>query len=143
MRVAVLDKVHLRIARVVKRRDLRKLVILVHFGNRPAAALHTLKQQKILRHVLMNKIKREQRMTQVVQHAHEDHNVKALSQRAHIPYRHAPKLDVGARELRRKSRLPQVTFVRVNSKHALGPAPLHLQRIKATVATNIQHRLAG
>ena len=55
--------------------------------------------------------------------------------------RQLPQLDVDARDLGREPRLGQVALVAVDADDAVGAAALHLDRVKAGVAADVEHRL--
>jgi hypothetical protein len=58
--------------------------------------------------VLVDEIEREQRVPQVVEDAHEQHEVEALLQAADLVDRHLLELDVDAQQLGREAGLRQV-----------------------------------
>ena len=47
------------------------------------------------------------------------------------------------RDLGGEPRLREVVVVEVDAEHALGPAPLHLDRIEAGIAADVEHGSAG
>src|SRR3546814_4575795 len=92
--------------------------------------------------MLANKIKREQRVTQMVENAHEQHQVEAFAQSRNIVDGHLPKLDIGVVDLRHQLRLRQIAGIAVDG-HDPGCAPaFHLQRVEASIAANVEHALA-
>ena len=93
--------------------------------------------------MVVDEVEREQRVAQVIKHAHEEHDVEALAQRADVVDRELAELDVEPADLGGKARLRQVVVVEVDAEHPLGPAPLHLDRVEAAVAADIEHGLAG
>jgi hypothetical protein len=76
--------------------------------------------------VVVDQVQRQQRMAQVVEHAHEHHEVEALAQLADVVDRQLAKLDVLALHLGGEAGLLQVAVVEVDAEHAIGAAPLHL-----------------
>src|SRR3546814_4721373 len=83
--------------------------------------------------MLANKIKREQRVTQMVENAHEQHQVEAFAQSRNIVDGHLPKLDIGVVDLRHQLRLRQIAGIAVDG-HDPGCAPaFHLQRVEASI----------
>ena len=93
--------------------------------------------------MLVDQVERQQRMAQVVEHAHEQHEVELLAERADVVDREVAEFDVEAVDLGGEARLRQIVLVEVDAEHALGAAPLHLHRVEAGVAADIEHRLAG
>src|SRR4051812_25624868 len=90
-----------------------------------------------------DEIQREQRMAQMVEHAHEDHEVKPLAQRAYIVHVELREFDVvKAQRFTRQSCLSEITLVTVNAEDAIRAAALHFDRIKAGVAADIENALA-
>ena len=57
-----------------------EVVVVIEAGYSVAAALHRLKQHQIARNVFIDQVERQQRVTQVIQNSHEDHEVKSLSE---------------------------------------------------------------
>ena len=110
--------------------------------------LHRLEQQHVVRDVLADQVEREQRVAQVVEHAHEDHEVEALAQRRDVVDRQVAELDAPslagpAQRLGRQPRLRQIALVAVDAEHPRRAAPLHLDRVEAGVAADVEHALAG
>src|SRR5690606_35541891 len=93
--------------------------------------------------MLANEIERQERMTQVIEHAHEDHDVKALGKRAHVVDGKLAKLDVHLGDFRRKSGLRQISIVEVEAENALRTPPLHLDRVEAGIAPDVENRLSA
>src|SRR5437016_2313878 len=93
--------------------------------------------------MIVQQIEREQWMSQVVQHAHEKHDVKPLSQGGNVVDGQLAKLDVDAGDFRGEPRLGEVPAVGVDADHAVGVAALHLDRVEAGVAADIENGLAA
>ncbi len=93
--------------------------------------------------MLVQQVEREQRMAQVVEHAQEQHDVEALAERGNVVDGELAELDLGAADLGGEARLGEVAFVGVDSHHAVRAAPLHLDRVEAGVAADIEHGLAA
>jgi hypothetical protein len=94
--------------------------------------------------MLADQIEREERMAQMVEHAHEDHEVELLADRGHIIDRQVGELDALEPEhLARQPRLGKVALVAVDAEHARRAAPLHLDRIETRVAADVEHALAA
>jgi hypothetical protein len=106
--------------------------------------LHRLEQHHVARDMFADQVEREQRMAQVVEHAHEDHEIELLTQRADIVDRQVAELDIIDTECRGgKTRLRQIAVVAIDAEHAVRATPLHLDRIEAGVAADVEHALAG
>ena len=108
-----------------------------------AAALHRLEDQQVVRDVLVDQVEREQRMAQVVEHAHEEHDVEPLAERADVVDGQLAELDVEPVDLGGEARLRQIVLVGVDAEHARGAAALHLHRVEAGVAADVEHGLAA
>ena len=106
--------------------------------------LHRLEQQQVAGDMLADQVEREQRVAQVVEHAHEDHEVEPLAERADVIDRELGELDVvEAERLGREPRLREIAVVAVDAEHPRRAAPLHLDRVEARVAADVEHGLAG
>ena len=103
-RVLLLDEVQPRERRVVEdvapRRTGSRARRSIALG-RPAQ--HRLEHEQVADHVLVQQIEREQRMPQVIEDAHEQHEVEPLAERGHVVDRQLPELDVGARRPPRRT----------------------------------------
>ena len=93
--------------------------------------------------MLADQVEREQRVAQVVEHAHEEHEVEPLAQRADVVDRELAELDLEPSHLGGEARLGEVALVAVDAEHARGAAPLHLDGVEAGVAADVEHGLAG
>src|SRR5438309_7123214 len=83
-------------------------------------------------------------MPQMVEHAHENHEVELLSQATDFINVELRELDVvEAQRFCRKPRLRKIALVAVDTEHATGAAALHLDRIEAGVAADVEYALAG
>jgi hypothetical protein len=91
----------------------------------------------------MDQVQGQQRMAQVVEHAHEQHEVEALAELGDVVDRQLAELDVGALHLGGEAGLLQVAVVEIDTQHAVGAATFHLDGVEAAVAADIQHALAG
>jgi hypothetical protein len=89
--------------------------------------------------VLVDEIQREKRMAQVIENAHEQHDVERFTEGGHVIYRQLLKFDIDFTNLCSKTRLGEISLIEINRHDAIGPAFLHLNRVKARVATNVQH----
>ena len=118
-------------------------VVLVDGSGIGTAAQHRLEHEHVADDVLVEDVEREQGMTEVVEHTHEEHQVESLAKLREFVYGHPPELDVGGLDLRREPRLRQVALVRVEAKNARGAAPLHFDGIEAGVTADVEHRPSG
>src|SRR3546814_4187112 len=80
--------------------------------------------------MLANKIKREQRVTQMVENAHEQHQVEAFAQSRNIVDGHLPKLDIGVVDLRHQLRLRQIAGIAVDG-HDPGRSEEHTSELQS------------
>jgi hypothetical protein len=92
--------------------------------------------------VLVDPVEREERVAEVVEDAHEEDDVEALPERRDVVDAHPDELDLGAGDLGREARLRQVAVVGVDADDARRAAPLHLDRVEAGVAPDVEHGLA-
>ena len=82
-------------------------------------------------------------MPQVIKDSHENDDIEFLAQLGDVIDGHLPEFNVHIVDLRRESCLGQVIFVEINGHDALGPTPLHLERIKSSIAADIKDGFAG
>jgi hypothetical protein len=141
--VAVLDEVHLGIAGLVE--GSRGVEVVIRFGTYDvaAAALHTLEEHQVSGYVLMDQVKSEERVAEVIKDTHEDDEVEGFAESADIPDGETAELDVDALDLGGEAGLAEVMFVRVDAEDAGGSASLHLQRVETGVAADIKDSLTG
>src|SRR5437764_100551 len=78
-------------------------------------------------------------MPQMVEHTHEQHEIEFLAAVLDVIDRKLPELDVDLVDLGGKPRLRHVIRIGIDAEHALGPAPLHLDRVKAAVTADVEH----
>src|SRR3954452_1392099 len=81
-------------------------------------------------------------MPQVIEHAHEDHDVEPLAETPDVVDRELAKLDLELVHLRGETRLPEIFVHRVEAEHALRAASFHLHCVEARIASNVEHRLS-
>src|ERR1044071_1236879 len=81
-------------------------------------------------------------MPEVIKDAHKQHEIKLLPEFGDAIDREIAKLDIHRIHFRRKARLVQVFLIRVDSDYTLSAALLHLDRVEARVATNVENRLS-
>ena len=93
--------------------------------------------------MLVDEVQREQRVPQVVEHAHEQHDVEALVEPTDLEHRQLAQLDVDAADLGGEAGLREVALVAVDAEHALGATALHLDGIEAAVAADVEDGAAG
>ena len=82
-------------------------------------------------------------MSQVIEHAHEQHQVKPLAERRHLINRKLPQLDVHAADFRGKTGLGQIFRIKINPDYPRCPAALHFDGVEAGIAPNIEHGFAA
>src|SRR5215211_5386653 len=90
--------------------------------------------------MLMQEIQGEQRVAQVVQHAHEQHEIKLFVQFSNAIDGKVSKLDLRSTHVRGKTCLGQVLLIGVDRNYTIRAALLHLNRVKARIAADIQYR---
>src|SRR5438477_2851903 len=94
VRITMFDEVQLRKSGTVEQLGGPEIVIPLHRLDGFAAALHRLKHEYIARDVLMNEIEREQRVAQVIEHTHEDHEIEPFAERTNLVNREIAKFDI-------------------------------------------------
>ncbi len=140
----MLDKGHAGPVGILELGVLGKVVIGGGGGHAVRPARQRLEQHQLSRHVFADQIQRQQRVAQVVEHAHEDHQVEAFAQGGHVINAGLAELDpVHVQHLRRKAGLRQIAGVGVDPQDAGGPPPAHLEAVEARVAADVQNGLAG
>src|SRR5690606_24575727 len=122
--VPFLHKEKLRKVRSLENVPPRELIVFLDASCALIAPLETLKQQPVADHMLIQKIERKQRVAQVVEHAHEDHQIESLRQPPDLVDRHLGKLDIHAGPVGREFRLAQVAGIAVDSDYPSGVAAL-------------------
>ena len=75
----------------------------------------------------------------MVENAQEQHEVEALGQRGHVVDRELREFDVNAHHLRGEAGLAQIGVISVDAQHPRRTPPLHLDRVEAAVAADIEH----
>jgi hypothetical protein len=129
------------ITRLVEHVLLGERIVLLERQDLAPPALHALEHQRVLHGVLGEQVQREERVPEVVEHAHEEHEVEALAEEGHVIDRELQELDLHPRDLGGEARLREVARVGVDPDDAGGAAPLHLDRIEARVAAHVEHAL--
>jgi hypothetical protein len=142
IRIAMLDEVHLRVARIVEMLRLPEGVVLLDGKHVLRPALHRLEHEHVPGHVLVDEIERQERMPQVVENAHEKHHVEALAERSQVVDGELAELDVMARGLSREAGLGEIRIVEIDAQNPARPALLHLDRVEAAVAADVEHGFA-
>src|ERR1051325_6892978 len=89
--------------------------------------------------MLVNQIKREQRMPQMIKHTQKQHDVELLPKLVHVIDREFSEFDIETERVSHEMGLGQISLVKINSKNAIGSAPLHLDTVKSAVATDIEY----
>jgi hypothetical protein len=142
MRIAMFDKMHLRICRAVEWSVGIEFVVAIYADNVSATALHALKQQEILCDVLVNQIEGKQRVPQVVKHTHKYDEIEFSSQARYVPHGHAAKFHIDILYLGRKSCLLEIVLIRIDPDHLCRTTTLHLEAIETGIAPYVQHALS-
>jgi hypothetical protein len=93
--------------------------------------------------VFVDEVEREERVAEVVEHAHEDDEVEALPEAGDVVDVEAAELDVEAGGLGGEAGLGEVALVAVHPEDAGGAAALHLEGVEAAVAADVEDGLAG
>src|SRR5436309_10979162 len=93
--------------------------------------------------MLADEIKRQERMTQMVEDPEEQHEVETLVERADVIDGELREFDIETGHLGREARLLEVTLVVIDREHPRRSAALHFQRIKPGIAADIEDALAG
>src|SRR5947209_7816176 len=94
--------------------------------------------------MLADKIEGEQRVPQMVEHAHEDDDVETLSEGSDFIYVELRELDLlESQRFARQPGLREVALIAVDAEDAIGTTALHLDRIETGVAPDIQHAPAA
>ena len=138
--VAVLDEVQLRIAGPVELRLLEEVVVLGDRLDLGRAALHALEDQQVARDVLVDQVERQQRMAQVVEHAEEQARRRSARRARRRRRPRACGTRCPARSPRRRSAPAPDSGRRSRPRRTrVGAAPLHLDRVEAGVAADVEH----
>ena len=66
--------------------------------------------------MLVDEVERQQRVAQVVEHAHEEHDVEPLAERADVVDRQLPEFDVEPAHLGGEAGLRQIILVEVDAR---------------------------
>src|SRR6185503_17898126 len=93
--------------------------------------------------MLVDQVEGEQRVTQVVEDAHEDHEIKFFVEGSDLPHGHAAELDVQVGYLRGEASLREVVFIGIDAEYALGATALHFERIEPAIAADVEDGLSG
>src|SRR5690606_17925260 len=99
--------------------------------------------QQIAHHVLADEVQRQQRVAQVIEDAHEQHDVEPLAQARNVVDRKAAQLDVHATHLRSETRLREAILVEIDGDHASRAATLHFDGVEAAAAPDVEYATAG
>src|SRR3954464_15087700 len=78
-------------------------------------------------------------MPQVIEHAHEQHDIEYLPKRRQVVHRHLTELDLESRDLGGKARLRQISWIAVDADPARRSAPLHFDRVEPAIAADIEN----
>src|SRR5438477_7190921 len=87
-------------------------------------------------------VERQERVPEVIEHAHKQHHVEALSQLRDAIDGESAKFDIRAANFGGEAGLCEIALVGIDANHAAGAAALHLEAIKSGVTADIEHGLA-
>ena len=82
-------------------------------------------------------------MAQMVEHAEKQHDIESLFQSGEIVDGELQEFDLDADDLCGKAGLPEIGPIDIDTEHARRTAPLHLDRVEAAVAADIEHGSAA
>lgn len=91
---------------------------------------------------LHGKVEAEERITEVIKHAHEDHVVKLPVDGIKFVDGTPAEFDIEVQGVGREARLIEIPIINIDPKYVFGPAAFHLDGIEASIAANIENRLA-
>src|SRR4051812_32268426 len=91
----------------------------------------------------MKQIQRQQWMTKVIEHSHEQDDVEFLPQRRDIVNIELLELNVHSARLGGKTGLLQISEIGIDANNPGGAPLLHLYGVEASVAANIKNGLAA
>jgi hypothetical protein len=143
VRVLALHEIHARVRGILELVRLPELVIAFERFHGRAPAQHRLEHEQVAHHAVVQDVQREQRMTQVVEDTHEQHDVEPFSERRQLVHRELVELDIEVHDVGGEPRLCKVARVGVDAHHARRAAALHLETVESRVAPDVEHRLAG
>ena len=75
----------------------------------------------------------------MIEHAHEQHDVEPFLQLGHVIDGELAKLNLEAADLGGEPRLVEIVLVEIDPEHPPGAAPLHLERVEAGIAADVEH----
>src|SRR4051812_47139962 len=107
------------------------------------APLHGLEEQHVPCDMLADEVEGEERVAQMIEHAHEDHEVEGLADRTDVIDVELGELDyiVVAEHLGGEPGLIEIALVAVDAEHAARSAAFHFDRIEAGIAANVENGL--
>src|SRR4051794_34534529 len=91
--------------------------------------------------MLVDKVKRQQRVAQMIKYAHEDYEIELLAELADIVGRHLSKFDLQSVDLGRKSCLCQIFIFGIETNHALGTPTFHFHGVETRIAADVENGL--
>src|SRR3954452_4505396 len=110
-RILFLDEIHQRIAVALEHRVIPERIVVGDTGHVVAAALHALENHHVAHDRVVQDVEGEQRMAEVVEHAHENDDIELLAEFADVVHIHFPELDVAvADHARGKAALLEVNL---------------------------------
>ena len=143
VRVLVLDEVHHRVAWRVELLLLPELIVPRDLPRLGGAAQHRLEYEHVADDVLVENVQREERVAEVIEDAHEEHEIEPLAEGGQLVHRHLAEFDARPGDFGRKAGLREIPVVGVDAEDPGGAAPLHLDGIEAGIAADVEHAPAG
>src|SRR5437870_323449 len=110
------DEIHLRKIRAIENLRLPEVVIRFDRSDLGAAALHGLKHEQVLRDVFSNLVESEERMAEVVEHTHENHDIEFLAELRDVVDGKLTKFDVHSDDFCGETSLSQISRIVVDAE---------------------------
>src|SRR3981189_1179501 len=92
--------------------------------------------------MLVNKVKREQGVSQMIKHAHEDHEIELFAELPEVVGRHLAEFDLETTDVGSESGLSQIFLVGIQAEHAVRTGALHFHGVEARIAADVENGLA-
>src|ERR1019366_7412634 len=88
-------------------------------------------------------VQRIERIAKVIEHPHEDDEIKLSRNLVHLVDAALFQLDLQPQGARSQAGLLQIAVADIDAEHPAGSSLLHLQGVEAAVAADVQHRGAA
>src|SRR5512132_3809733 len=79
----------------------------------------------------------------MIQYAHQQHDIEPFAEPGDVIDGQLAELDLDLADLCGEASLPEIAVTGIEPDDARGPAPLHLDRVEAGVAANVENGHAG